>query len=289
MPIKIPPVRVGDILIGGALPVIIAGPCIIESEEHAIAMARMVKATAAKAGLPVIFKASWDKANRTSHTSYRGSGMAEGLAILRKVREVTGLPVTTDVHESGQVPAVADAVDLIQVPALLCRQTDLVEACARSGRPTSIKKGQFLAPQDCANIVAKFRNVAVGKGVARHRLVLIERGTSFGYNTLVTDFRALPIMRGFGVPVVFDGTHSVQAPGGLGVKSGGAGHFAPMMMRAAMAVGVEGLFMETHDDPKNALSDGPNVIPAKELLAVLRDMKAIHDLLGRRDPPTPRV
>jgi 2-dehydro-3-deoxyphosphooctonate aldolase (KDO 8-P synthase) len=288
MTLAIPPVRVRNLQIGGKLPVIIAGPCVIESEAHAIKMAKIVKATAAKAGLPVIFKASYDKANRTSHTSYRGGGISEGLAILRKVREVTGMPVTTDVHESGQVAEVAESVDLIQVPALLCRQTDLVEACARSGKAVSIKKGQFLAPQDCGNIVAKFRAVAAPKGAPEHRLVLIERGTSFGYNTLVTDFRSLPIMRGFGVPVIFDGTHSVQAPGGMGTKSGGAGHFAPMMMRAAMAVGVEGIFMETHDDPANALSDGPNVVPAKELLALLKDLRALHDLLGRRDPPTPR-
>lgn len=287
--VAIPPVIVGGIAIGGDLPVIIAGPCVIESEAHALHMAKIVKATAAKAGLPVIFKASFDKANRTSHSSYRGGGLIEGLRILRLIREVTGMPVTTDVHESGQVPAVAAAVDLIQVPALLCRQSDLVEACARSGRPTSIKKGQFLAPQDCGNIVAKFNSVPAPKGAAKHRLVLIERGTSFGYNTLVTDFRSLPIMRGFGVPVIFDGTHSVQAPGGMGTVSGGAGHFAPMMMRAAMAVGVEGVFMETHDEPAKALSDGPNVIPAKELLAVLKDLRAIHDLLGRRDPPQPRT
>ncbi len=288
MTMPIPAVRVGSVEIGGDLPVIIAGPCVIESEAHALKMAKIVKATAAKVGLPAIFKASFDKANRTSHASFRGNGMEEGLRILQRVRELTGMPVTTDVHEAAQVAAVAAAVDLIQVPALLCRQSDLVEACARSGRATSIKKGQFLAPQDCANIVAKFNAVPVPKGTAKHRLVLIERGTSFGYNTLVTDFRALPIMRGFGVPVVFDGTHSVQAPGGLGSTSGGAGHFAPMMMRAAMAVGVEGLFLETHDDPANALSDGPNVVPAKELLALLKDVRALHDLLGRRDPPQPR-
>ena len=275
-PVAIPPVMVRGVAIGGELPVIIAGPCVIESEEHAFHMAKLVKAIAAKAQLPVIFKASFDKANRTSHASYRGGGLIDGLRILKRIRDELGLPVTTDVHESGQVPA------------LLCRQSDLVEACARSGKPTSIKKGQFLAPQDCGNIVAKFNAVPVPKGTAKHRLVLIERGTSFGYNTLVTDFRSLAIMRGFGVPVIFDGTHSVQAPGGLGTASGGAGHFAPMMMRAAMAVGVEGLFMETHDDPANALSDGPNVVPAKELLAVLKDMRAIHDLLGRRDPPVPR-
>lgn len=284
----IPPVLVRGVAIGGELPVIIAGPCVIESEEHAFHMAKLVKAIAAKANLPVIFKASYDKANRTSHASYRGGGMIDGLRILKRIRDELNLPVTTDVHESGQVQAVAQVVDLIQVPALLCRQSDLIEACARSGKPTSIKKGQFLAPQDCGNIVAKFNSVPVPKGTAKHRLVLIERGTSFGYNTLVTDFRSLAIMRGFGVPVIFDGTHSVQAPGGLGTASGGAGHFAPMMMRAAMAVGVEGLFMETHDDPAHALSDGPNVVPAKELLAVLKDMRAIHDLLGRRDPPVPR-
>ncbi len=287
--VSIPPVLVGGVAIGGDLPVIIAGPCVIESEAHALHMAKIVKAAAAKVGLPVIFKASFDKANRTSHASFRGGGMVEGLRILSRIRELTGMPVTTDVHAADQVAAVAAAVDLIQVPALLCRQSDLIEACARSGRPTSIKKGQFLAPQDCANIVAKFTSFpAAKKGAAKHRLVLIERGTSFGYNTLVTDFRALPIMRGFGVPVIFDGTHSVQAPGGLGTASGGCGHFAPMMMRAAMAVGVEGVFMETHDEPAKALSDGPNVVPARELLAVLKDLRAIHDLLGRRDPPVPR-
>ena len=284
----IQPVLVRGVAIGGELPVIIAGPCVIESEEHAFHMAKLVKAIAAKANLPVIFKASYDKANRTSHSSYRGNGMVDGLRILKRIRDELGLPVTTDVHESGQVLAVAEVVDLIQVPALLCRQSDLVEACARSGKPTSIKKGQFLAPQDCGNIIAKFNAVPVPKGTPKHRLVMIERGTSFGYNTLVTDFRSLAIMRGFGVPVIFDGTHSVQAPGGMGTTSGGAGHFAPMMMRAAMAVGVEGLFMETHDDPAHALSDGPNVVPAKDLLGVLKDMRAIHDLLGRRDPPVPR-
>jgi 2-dehydro-3-deoxyphosphooctonate aldolase (KDO 8-P synthase) len=288
----IPPVQVGThgktVLIGGDLPVLIAGPCVIESEAHALHMAALVKAAAAKVKLPVIFKASYDKANRTSHASFRGNGMADGLRILRLVRERTGLPVTTDVHAADQVAAVAESVDLIQVPALLCRQTDLVEACARSGKPISIKKGQFLAPHDCGNIVAKFRAVPRPSGAPEHRLVLIERGSSFGYNTLVTDFRALPVMRGFGVPVIFDGTHSVQAPGGMGTKSGGAGHFAPMMMRAAMAVGVEGLFFETHDHPAKALSDGPNVVPTNELDSFLRDVRGLHRLLGRRDPPVPR-
>lgn len=276
------------VVVGGKLPVLIMGPCVIESEAHALAMARAVKKAAKKAGFPVVFKASYDKANRTSHASFRGRGMDEGLRILAKVKDATGLPVTTDVHESTQVAAVAEVVDLLQVPALLCRQTDLVEACARSGRATSIKKGQFLAPWDCGNIVAKFRAVPTAKGAPAHRLILIERGTSFGYNTLVSDFRALPIMRGFGVPVIFDGTHSVQAPGGMGTSSGGSGHFAPMLMRAAMAVGVEGVFLETHDDPRHALSDGPNVVPTAELGRLLAELGAIHRALGRPAPPVPR-
>lgn len=276
------------VVFGGKLPVLIMGPCVIEGEAHALKMARLVKAAARAVGFPVIFKASYDKANRTSHASFRGRGMAEGLRILKLVKDATGLAVTTDVHESGQVEEVAAVVDLLQVPALLCRQSDLVEACARSGRATSIKKGQFLAPWDCGNIVDKFRTVPAPPRARADRLILIERGTSFGYNALVSDFRALPIMRGFGVPVVFDGTHSVQAPGGLGTKSGGAGHFAPLLMRAAMAVGVEGIFLETHDDPRHALSDGPNVMPSAELGRLLRDLRAIHRALGRPAPPAPR-
>lgn len=282
MPTKIKPVIVAKgVAVGGPLPVIIMGPCVIESERHCLKMAAIVKRAAAKAGLPVVFKASFDKANRTSHASFRGRGLADGLAVLARVKREFAMPVTTDVHEREQVAALAEVVDLIQVPAFLCRQTDLVEACARSGVATSIKKGQFLAPHDCGNIVAKFRS-AGGNGP-----ILIERGSSFGYNTLVTDFRALPIMRGFGVPVVFDATHSVQMPGGQGTSSGGAGHYAPMLMRAAMAVGVEGIFLETHDRPGQALSDGPNMIPAKRLDQVLGDVRALHGLLGRPAPPQP--
>ncbi len=278
---KIRPVVVTPtVTIGGPLPVLIMGPCVIESERHCLKMAGIVKAAAAKVGLPVIFKASFDKANRTSHSSFRGHGIEDGLRVLARVKREFGMPVTTDVHEREQVKRLAEVIDLLQVPAFLCRQTDLVEACARSGRATSIKKGQFLAPQDCANIVAKFQH-AGGNGP-----ILIERGSSFGYNTLVTDFRSLPIMRSLGVPVVFDATHSVQMPGGQGTTSGGAGHYAPVLMRAAMAVGVEGIFLETHDQPRKALSDGPNMIPAKDLKWVLADVRAIHDLLGRRDPPT---
>jgi 2-dehydro-3-deoxyphosphooctonate aldolase (KDO 8-P synthase) len=292
----IPPVSVGTAVFGGPLPVLIMGPCVIESEAHALKMAFVVQQAAAAVGLPAVFKASFDKANRTSHASFRGVGLEQGLRILARCREATGLPVTTDVHECWQVEPAARVVDLLQLPALLCRQTDLVEACAASGVPTSIKKGQFLAPWDCGNLVAKFRHAGAkvkravsGARAARHRLILIERGTSFGYNTLVSDLRALPMLRDLGVPVVYDGTHSVQAPGGMGSKSGGAGHLAPAMMRAAMAVGVEGVFLETHDRPAKALSDGPNSIPVKELPALLADLRAIHDLLGRRPPPRPRT
>jgi 2-dehydro-3-deoxyphosphooctonate aldolase (KDO 8-P synthase) len=276
------------VVIGGRLPVLIMGPCVIESEAHALKMARIVARAAGRIGWPVVFKASFDKANRTSHASFRGQGVCEGLRILARVKAVTGLSVTTDVHDASQVAEVATVVDLLQVPALLCRQTDLIEACARSGRPTSVKKGQFLAPWDCESLVAKFRSFSAPAGAARHRLVLIERGTTFGYNTLVSDFRALPIMRSLGVPVIFDGTHSVQAPGGNGATSGGSGHFAPPLMRAALAVGCEGIFMETHDDPPHALSDGPNVVPTRELPGLLRSLKAIHGAIGRPLPPMPR-
>jgi 2-dehydro-3-deoxyphosphooctonate aldolase (KDO 8-P synthase) len=279
-PTPIRPCRVTrSVVIGGREPALILGPCVIESERHALKMARAIKKAAANAGMPVVFKASFDKANRSSGDSWRGLGLEGGLAVLAAVKDATGLPVTTDIHETWQVEAVAAVVDLLQVPAFLCRQTDLVAACAQSGRPTTIKKGQFLAPKDCGNIVAKFR-AAGGTDIA-----LIERGTSFGYNNLVVDFRSLPIMRGFGVPVVMDATHAVQSPGGMGDRSGGDGKFAPMLARAAMAVGVEGLFMETHDDPLTSPSDGPNMVPLARLPAVLRDLRTIHDALGRPAPP----
>ncbi|MCX8016281.1 MAG: 3-deoxy-8-phosphooctulonate synthase [Rhodocyclaceae bacterium] len=276
------PVRIAPgVEIGGELPVIVMGPCVIESAEHCLMMARAVKAAATRAGLPAIFKASFDKANRTSHASFRGLGMDEGLRILARVRDETGLPVTSDVHESWQVAPVAEVVDLLQVPAFLCRQTDLIAACACSGKPTSVKKGQFLAPEDCRHIIAKYRQ-AGGRD-----LVLIERGTSFGYHNLVVDFRALPIMRSLGVPVLFDATHSVQMPGGAGDRSGGAAHYAPLLMRAAIAVGVEGIFLETHDHPSRAPSDGPNMIPLSHLDAALADVVTLHRALGRRPPPEP--
>ncbi len=264
--------------IGGALPVFIMGPCVIESEDHILRMAEQLKGIAEAKNIPIIFKASFDKANRTSIDSYRGPGLDEGLKILARVKQDYGLPVTTDIHEPYQVKAAAEVVDLLQVPALLSRQTDLIVACAESGMPCSIKKGQFMAPWDCKNLVDKFHS-AGGTD-----LVLIERGTSFGYNTLVSDMRSLSIMRSLGVPVIYDGTHSVQAPGGLGSKSGGAGHLAPSLMRAAMAVGVEGIFMETHDQPQSALSDGPNMVPTAKLEALLDDLLAIHQAIGRPAP-----
>ena len=270
------------VTIGGELPVLIMGPCMIESEDHCRRMGQLIAAEAARSGLPVVFKASYDKANRTALSGPRGPGLEAGLRILERVRADTGLPVTTDVHEPGQVAAVAAAVDLIQVPAFLCRQTDLIVACAQSGTATSIKKGQFLAPWDMRPVIDKF----VGAG--GRDLVLIERGTSFGYNNLVSDLRSLPIMRGLGVPVIYDGTHSVQLPGGLGGSSGGAGHLAPGLMRAALAVGCEGLFLEVHDDPAAALSDGPNQLPAAELPAFVDQVLALHRALGRPGVPAAR-
>lgn len=284
---KIRPVGVGRpgrpvVAIGGPLPVLVMGPCVIESERHARKMAKALAQAAATAALPVVFKASFDKANRTSHRSYRGPGLEAGLAILAGVGDEFGLPVTTDVHEPGQVEAAATAVDLLQVPAFLCRQTDLVVACARSGVATSIKKGQFLAPWDCRPLVDKFHD-AGGRN-----LVLIERGTTFGYNNLVSDLRSLPLLRDLGVPVIYDGTHSVQMPGGAGTTSGGAGHLAPALMRAALAVGVEGLFLEVHENPAKALSDGPNVVPLRLLPAFLEQVVALHAAIGRPPPPRPR-
>lgn len=264
---------------------LISGPCVIESRRHCLKLARALAEQGQRLGWPVVFKASFDKANRTSGGALRGPGLTEGLAVLAAVRVETGLPVTTDVHETTQVAQVAAAVDLLQIPAFLCRQTDLVEAVARSGRPASIKKGQFLAPWDAAPLVAKFRAAAGADG----RLVLIERGASFGYNNLVADMRSLPIMRSLGVPVVFDGTHSVQAPGGRGGSSGGDGHLAPVLLRAALAAGCEGVFIETHEQPARSPSDGPNMVPLRALPALLDQLAAIHAAIGRPPPPQPRA
>lgn len=256
----------------------IAGPCVIESEEMTLAVAETLAAVAGRLGLLLIFKSSFDKANRSSDKSFRGLGMDEGLRILEKVRTETGLPVITDVHDASQVTAVAEVVDVLQTPAFLARQTDFITAVAASGKPVNIKKAQFMAPADMRQVVAKARNAAKAAGHDPDAFLLCERGTSFGYNTLVSDMRGLAIMAETGCPVVFDATHSVQQPGGLGERSGGQREYVPLLARAAVAAGVSGLFMETHPDPDQALSDGPNALPLAEfepLLARLQDIDAV--------------
>jgi len=266
-------VSVGSIEIGNHLPfVLIAGPCQIESRGHALEVAAALREIAAGAGVPVIYKSSYDKANRTSASAARGVGMAAGLAILAEVRQATGLPVLTDVHSAAHCAPVAAAVDVLQIPAFLCRQTDLLVAAGQTGKPINVKKGQFLAPWDMANVAAKI--AATGND----NILLCERGVSFGYNTLVTDFRALPIMARTGYPVVFDATHSVQQPGGQGTSSGGQREFAPVLARAALAVGVAAVFIETHPDPDRAPSDGPTMIPLREMPALLSRLKAFDAL-----------
>jgi len=270
-------VKVGNIEIGNSLPfVLIAGPCQIESRGHALEVAAALREIAAGAGVPVIYKSSYDKANRTSASAARGVGMAAGLAILADIRRATGLPVLTDVHTAEHCAPVAEAVDVLQIPAFLCRQTDLLVAAGQTGKPINVKKGQFLAPWDMANVAAKI--AATGN----NNILLCERGVSFGYNTLVTDFRALPIMARTGYPVVFDATHSVQQPGGQGTSSGGQREFAPVLARAALAVGVAAVFIETHPDPDRAPSDGPNMIPLREMPALLSRLKAF-DALAKAD------
>ncbi len=271
-------VRIGAVTIGGGAPLaLIGGPCAIENEKHALMVAERLQRLTADAKVPFIYKSSYDKANRSSIHSYRGPGLTEGLRILQKVKDETGLAVLSDVHAVSEVAPAAQVLDVLQVPAFLCRQTDLIVACARSGRPVNVKKGQFVAPRDMVNVVEKVR--ASGS----EDLLLTERGTSFGYNNLVVDFRGLPIMRAFGYPVVFDATHSVQLPGGAGGKSGGQREFVPVLSRAAVAVGVAGLFMETHPDPANALSDGPNAVPLKHMRALLEQLVAL-DLVVKAQP-----
>ena len=266
-------VRVGGIEIGNHLPfVLIAGPCQIESRDHALEVAAALRELADTTGVRIIYKSSYDKANRTSVGAQRGIGMAQGLAILAEVRETTGLPVLTDVHAADQCAPAAEAVDVLQIPAFLCRQTDLLLAAGATGRAINVKKGQFLAPWDMAHVAAKIASTG------NHNVLLCERGTSFGYNTLVTDFRGLPIMAGTGYPVVFDATHSVQQPGGQGASSGGQREFAPVLARAALAVGVAAVFIETHPDPDHAPSDGPNMIPLRQMPALISRLKRFDQL-----------
>ena len=256
---------------------VIAGPCVIESEQLILSTAQILRGIAERLGLFLIFKSSFDKANRSSGASFRGPGIEEGLRILEKVRAETGLPVLTDIHTPDQARAAAQAVDIIQTPAFLARQTDLIEAAVQTGIPVNIKKAQFMAPADMKQVVSKARNAAQRAGVETDNVVLTERGTSFGYNNLVVDMRGLAIMAENGCPVVFDATHSVQLPGGLGDRSGGDRRFVPVLARAAMAAGIDGLFTETHPDPDNALSDGPNAWPLDRMEALLGNLLRVRE------------
>jgi 2-dehydro-3-deoxyphosphooctonate aldolase (KDO 8-P synthase) len=266
-------VHVGSVAVANDLPfALIAGPCQIESRAHALEVAVALRELSTATGVPLIYKSSFDKANRTSVSAARGVGIGEGLGILAEVRETTGLPTLTDVHSAEQCAIAAQAVDVLQIPAFLCRQTDLLLAAGETGKPINVKKGQFLAPWDMANVAAKIASTG------NHNILLCERGASFGYNTLISDFRALPIMARTGYPVVFDATHSVQQPGGQGASSGGQREFAPVLARAALAVGVAAVFIETHPDPDHAPSDGPNMIPLREMPALIVRLKAFDEL-----------
>jgi len=272
-------VRIGDVTLGNHLPfVLIAGPCQIESRDHAMEVADALVAMCAAVGVPLIYKSSFDKANRTSAGAARGVGMAAGLDILAAVRQRFGCPVLTDVHAEAQCAPAGEAVDVLQIPAFLCRQTDLLLAAGATGRAVNVKKGQFLAPWDMEHVAAKIASTG------NRRILLTERGVSFGYNTLVSDFRALPIMARTGYPVVFDATHSVQQPGGQGASSGGQREFAPVLARAALAVGVAAVFIEAHPDPDHAPSDGPNMIPLRQMPALIARLKAF-DTLAKAVPP----
>ncbi|MEM9725404.1 MAG: 3-deoxy-8-phosphooctulonate synthase [Pseudomonadota bacterium] len=256
--------------------VLIAGPCQLESLDHALMLADRLQSACARLEIPLVFKASYDKANRSSLQGRRGPGLEEGLEMLAALREKTGLPTLTDVHAPEQCAPAAEAADILQIPAFLCRQTDLLLAAGRTGAAINVKKGQFLAPWDMTHVAAKIASTG------NERITLCERGASFGYNTLVTDFRALPILARTGYPVVFDATHSVQQPGGLGGASGGQREFAPALARAAAALGVAGLFIETHEDPDRAPSDGPNMIPIDQMPRLLEDLRAFDDLAKAR-------
>ena len=265
---------IGSVKVGGAQPqILIAGPCVIESEAHATMIAERLKDIATRAGVPLIFKASYDKANRTSVNSYRGPGIAEGLRILKNIRKLTGLPVLTDVHEVAQVAPVAEVCDVLQIPAFLCRQTDLLVAAGKSGRAVNLKKGQFVAPWEMKNAVEKVASTG------NQQILLTERGSSFGYNNLVVDMRSFSVMRSFGYPVIFDVTHSVQLPGSTGQASGGQPEFIAPLARAGTAAGVDGLFLEVHENPAKALSDGTNALPLEKLPALLERIRRLAALV----------
>lgn len=261
---------------------LIAGPCVIESLQMAIDTAGQLKEITDNLGIPFIYKSSFDKANRSSGSSFRGLGMEKGLQILAEVRAQVGVPVLTDVHEIDEIKPVAAVVDVLQTPAFLCRQTDFIRACAQSGKPVNIKKGQFLAPQDMKNVIDKARDAARDADLPTDVFMACERGVSFGYNNLVSDMRSLAIMRNTGCPVVFDATHSVQLPGGQGTTSGGQREFVPVLARAAIAVGISGLFMETHPDPANAKSDGPNAVPLHRMRELLGSLAAVDRVVKQQ-------
>ena len=273
-------VTIGNLTVGNDRPLtLIAGPCALESRGHALEMAHALKEIAAKAGVGLVYKTSFDKANRTSSNSARGLGLELALPIFAEIRESLGIPVLTDVHEIEQCAMAAQAVDVLQIPAFLCRQTDLLIAAAKTGRAVNVKKGQFLAPWDMKNVIAKVT------GAGNANVLSTERGVSFGYNTLVSDMRALPILAKLGAPVVFDATHSVQQPGGQGTSSGGERDMVPVLARAAVAIGVAAVFMETHEDPDRAPSDGPNMLKLKEVPALLAELVELDRIAKRRGTP----
>jgi 2-dehydro-3-deoxyphosphooctonate aldolase (KDO 8-P synthase) len=271
LPVK--PFSIGNVTFGDGRLTIIAGPCVIETPEHALMMAQECLSRAKAAGLDYVFKASFDKANRSSVKSFRGQGMEAGLEVLQHIKRELGLVVLTDIHDISQVDPVAEVADILQIPAFLCRQTDLIIKAAKSGRAVNVKKGQFLAPSDARNIVDKARDAGC------ERLLLTERGASFGYNNLVVDMRSFPIMRSFGVPVVFDVTHSLQLPGGLGYATGGQSEYIEPLARAGVACGVDAVFMEVHECPERALSDGPNALPLERMEAILNSLRDIHNVV----------
>ena len=261
---------------------LIAGPCVVESEQLQMDVAGHLREVTAALGIHFIFKSSYDKANRSSGTSFRGPGIERGLEILATVKRALGVPLITDVHREDEIAAAAEVVDVLQTPAFLCRQTDFIRAVAQSGRPVNIKKGQFLAPHDMKNVLDKARAAAREAGLSEDRFMACERGASFGYNNLVSDMRSLSILRETNAPVVFDATHSVQLPGGQGATSGGQREFVPVLARAAIAVGVAGVFMETHPDPANAMSDGPNAVPLKHMKAMLEQLVALDSVVKKQ-------
>lgn len=267
-------VKIGNLTVGGGKGLfLLAGPCVIENPERTLMIGRRTKEICDRLGIPYIFKASFDKANRSSYSSFRGPGLEEGLKILAYIKKELQVPVVSDIHSVEQIEPAAEVLDVLQIPAFLCRQTDLVYGAAKTGKCVNVKKGQFMAPKDMINVLKKMEEAG------NENLMLTERGASFGYNNLVVDMRSFPIMRDFGYPVIFDATHSVQLPGGAGTKSSGQREFVPFLSRAAVGAGVDGLFMEVHDNPEEALSDGPNMVRLDDLEAILRDLKAIDTIV----------